>query len=120
MNLRQETDSQTHTTGWCSPAGRVGRGGGAGLGGQELPTAGYRISGFWDFPGGPVGRNPPSSEGPTGLIPACGAKIPHATQPEHSGAHLPKQGVCVPQLGPDTAKQIDIFQKNAIGLFKNK
>ena len=33
----------------------------------------------WDFPGGPVVKNPPSKAGNTGSIPARGTKIPHAT-----------------------------------------
>ena len=32
----------------------------------------------WDFPGGPVVKNPPVNEGTTGLIPGPG-KIPHAS-----------------------------------------
>ena len=34
---------------------------------------------FWDFPGGPVVKNPPSNAGDVGLIPGQGTKIPHAT-----------------------------------------
>ena len=30
------------------------------------------------FPGGPVGKNPPSNAGDTGSIPGQGTKIPHA------------------------------------------
>ena len=33
---------------------------------------------YWDFPGGPVVKNPPSSAGNAGLIPGQGTKIPHA------------------------------------------
>ena len=33
----------------------------------------------WDFPGGPVVKNPPSKAGDAGLIPVQGTKIPHAT-----------------------------------------
>ena len=33
----------------------------------------------WDFPGGPVLKNPPSNAGDAGSIPGRGIKIPHAT-----------------------------------------
>ena len=33
---------------------------------------------FWDFPGGPVVKNPPSNAGDMGSIPDRGTKIPHA------------------------------------------
>ena len=32
----------------------------------------------WDFPGGPVVKNPPYNAGDAGLIPGQGTKIPHA------------------------------------------
>ena len=32
----------------------------------------------WDFPGGPVVKNPPANTGDTGSIPSPGTKIPHA------------------------------------------
>ena len=35
-------------------------------------------SNMWDFPGGPVVKNPPSSAGDVGSIPGQGTKIPHA------------------------------------------
>ena len=54
----------------------------------------------WDFPGGPVVKNPPSNAGDMGLIPGRGTKIPHATgqlslhaattEPAHSRAHMPQ------------------------------
>ena len=31
-----------------------------------------------DFPGGPVGKNPPPNVGDAGSIPGLGIKIPHA------------------------------------------
>ena len=34
---------------------------------------------LWNFPGGPVVKNPPSNAGDAGSIPGWGAKIPHAT-----------------------------------------
>ena len=34
----------------------------------------------WDFPGGPVVKNPPSNAGDAGLIPGQGTKIPHAME----------------------------------------
>ena len=33
----------------------------------------------WDFPGGPVVKNLPSSAGDVGSIPGQGTKIPHAS-----------------------------------------
>ena len=33
---------------------------------------------IWDFPGGPVVKNPPSNAGDVGSIPGWGTKIPHA------------------------------------------
>ena len=33
----------------------------------------------WDFPGGPMVENPPSSAGDTGLISGWGTNIPRAT-----------------------------------------
>ena len=34
---------------------------------------------FWDFPGGPVLKNPPYNVGDAGSVPGQGTKIPHAT-----------------------------------------
>ena len=34
----------------------------------------------WDFPGGPVVKNPPANAGDMNSIPGQGTKIPHATQ----------------------------------------
>ena len=34
----------------------------------------------WDFPGGPVVKNPPSNAGDMGLIPGQGTKISHAVE----------------------------------------
>ena len=58
------------------------------------------ISGGWDFPGGPVVKNLPSSAGDAASIPGWGTKIPHATgqlslraattEPTHSGARAPQ------------------------------
>ena len=54
----------------------------------------------WDFIGGPVVKNLPSSAGDVGSIPGPGTKIPHAagqlsphaatTEPGCSGARLPQ------------------------------
>ena len=38
----------------------------------------FKIRFSWDFPGGPVVKNLPSSAGDVGLIPGQGTKIPHA------------------------------------------
>ena len=77
---------------------------------------GIRSRPAWDFPGGPVVKNPPSNAGDTGLIPDRGTKIPHAagqlilcatsTEPEHLNyrARTPQtteptfSGACVLQL----------------------
>ena len=70
---------------------------------------------MWDFPGGPVVKNPPSNAGEAGSIPGQGTKIPHAvgqlsayvtttelmrlnerarvpqtTEPTRPGTHVPK------------------------------
>ena len=37
-------------------------------------------SNMWDFPGGPVVKNPPSSAGAVGSIPGQGTKIPHVVK----------------------------------------
>ena len=37
-----------------------------------------KTAGHWDFPGGPVVKDPPSNVGDMGLIPGGGTKIPHA------------------------------------------
>ena len=50
----------------------------------------------WDFPGGPVVKNPPSNAGDSGLNPDQRTKIPQlspralTTEPMSSGAHAPK------------------------------
>ena len=33
---------------------------------------------FWDYPGGPVVKTPPSNAGGVGSIPGQGTKVPHA------------------------------------------
>ena len=38
----------------------------------------YQTKHSWDFPDGPVVKNPPSNAGDAGLIPGRGTKIPHA------------------------------------------
>ena len=35
---------------------------------------------LWDFPGGPVVKNPPCEAGYIGLIPGQGTKIPHGAE----------------------------------------
>ena len=37
---------------------------------------------IWDFPDGPVVKNPPSNAGDSGSIPGWGTKSPHATSTE--------------------------------------
>ena len=54
----------------------------------------------WDFPGGPVVKNPPCKVGDAGSIPGQGTKISHAmgqlsvyataTEHTHSGAYAPQ------------------------------
>ena len=71
---------------------------------------------WWNFPGGPVVKNPPSNSGDTGSIPSWGTKIPHAAgqlSPRattidlmrlNKRAHVPQtteptcSGACMPQL----------------------
>ena len=62
----------------------------------------------WDFPGGPVVKNPPSNAGDLGSNSGQRTKIPHAegqpspraltTEPMGSGTHTPK-------LRPDVVKK---------------
>ena len=64
---------------------------------QEFP---WLKRAAWDFPGGPMVKNLPSSAGDAGSIPDRGTKIPLATgqlspcaattEPAHSGAHTPQ------------------------------
>ena len=56
----------------------------------------------WDFPGGPVAKNPPSNAGDAGSIPGRGTKIPHAAEhlsPRTTTTELARlnQRACVPQ-----------------------
>ena len=56
---------------------------------------------YWDFPGGPVVRNPPCNAGDTGSIPGRGTKIPHAARQlsSRTSTREPTQsGACAPQL----------------------
>ena len=72
---------------------------------------------YWDFPGGPVVKNPPSNAGDTGSIPGWGTisivgrgtKIPHATGrlSPHTTTREParcNERSHMPQLRPDAAK----------------
>ena len=68
---------------------------------------------MWDFPGGPVVKNPPASAGDTGLIPGLGTKILHAAEqlnpytattepPCYGGAHglqqkIPHNAMLIPR-----------------------
>ena len=64
----------------------------------------------WDFPGGPVVKNPPSNAGDAGSIPGRETRIPHAagllnlhaTTREKPVRHNERS--CMPRLRPDTAK----------------
>ena len=49
---------------------------------EVLPTKQNRvlIRNIWDFPGGPVVKDPPSKAGDVGSIPGQGTKIPHEGQ----------------------------------------
>ena len=38
----------------------------------------FKVALLWEFPGGPVVKNPASNAGDTDLIPSWGIKIPHA------------------------------------------
>ena len=48
-----------------------------------------------DFPGSPVVKNPPSSEGDVGSIPGWGTKIPHAAGQLSPTCH--NNWACAPQ-----------------------
>ena len=50
---------------------------------------------LWDFPGGPVAKNPTSNAGDLGSIPGRGTKIPHASgqlspSATTTEAHMPR------------------------------
>ena len=56
---------------------------------------------YWDFPGGPVVKNPSCNARDAGLIPGQGTKIPHAAGQLSLHAATIKtkySGACVPQL----------------------
>ena len=60
-----------------------------------------RICYAWDFPGGPVVKNPPSSAGDMGSIPGRGTKVPHAAgqlSPRITTTEPTRCGVCARQL----------------------
>lgn len=59
------------------------RGASPGAGGQRSAGRQGKKSQERDFPGGPVAKTWPSSAGGAGLTPGRGAKIPHASWPEH-------------------------------------
>ena len=78
---------------------------------------------LWDFPGGPMVKNPPSNAVDVGSIPGQGTKIPQATgqlslcalEPERRNQRearvhrnrrscMPQQRPRVPQQRPDAAK----------------
>ena len=48
---------------------------------------------FWDFPGGPGVKNPPSNAGDSGSTPGRGTKIPHASGQLSSHASM-REPVC--------------------------
>ena len=48
------------------------------LGSASVPQLPPVIRASWDFPGGPVVKNPPSNAADTGSISGRGTKIPHA------------------------------------------
>ena len=67
---------------------------------EAVPIVRMKNNEGWDFPGGPVVKNPPSNVGDAGSIPGRGTKIPHAsgqlsphattTEPVRSGARKPQ------------------------------
>ena len=73
----------------------------------------------WDFPGGPVVKNPPCNARDMGSIPGQRTKIPHAaeqlslsaTTTEHVShnywVHVPQQRSHVPQPRPNSTKYIN-------------
>ena len=77
---------------------------------------------MWDFPGGPVVRNPPSNAEDVGSIPGQGTKIPHAagqlspctatTEPACSGAlgsqlESPPAATTEPECSGDCVSQLE-------------
>ena len=57
------------------------------------------VSVFWDFPGGPVVKNPPSNAGNSGSIPGLETKISRATKISHGQlspcAATPEKALCL-------------------------
>ena len=101
---------------------------------RQLRESPRKAQFIWNFPGGPVVRNPPSNAGDAGLILGWGTKIPHASgqlslspktrepaTPQllslSSGAHEPQletscvpcQRACVPQCSQDKKAQCTEF-----------
>ena len=70
--------------------------------GKEIQReVGKKIKEIWDFPGGPVVKNPPSSAGDAGSIPGWGTKIPHTAgqlSPQIATTEPARSGTCAPQL----------------------
>ena len=56
----------------------------------------------WNFPGGPVVKNPPSNAGDTGLIPGQGTKIPHSTGQLLSPRASTREALCSKLQSPRT------------------
>ena len=68
-------------------------------------TFGFKNGPQWDFPGGKVVKNLPSSAGDAGSIPGWGTKIPHTTG--KLSWHAATSGAHVPQLeSPHTTRKI--------------
>ena len=77
-----------------------------------LPSCGSEVSLClsWDFPGGPVVKNSPSSAGDAGSIPGRGTKIPHV-----AGKLTPRattRETRTPQWRPSAAKKNKTKQKS--------
>ena len=56
---------------------------------------------WWDFPGGPVVKNPPGNAGEVGSI--LGGEL-RSHMPQGNWLYAPQWRSCVPQLWPDAAK----------------
>jgi len=68
---------------------------------QENPNVRQQMNG-WDFPDGPVIKNPCSNSGDMGLIPGWGTKIPYTTG--QVSPHTTTREACVLQWRTSTTK----------------
>ena len=59
---------------------------------EDMDTTEQLTHTLWDFPGGPVVKNPPCNAGDMGLIPSQGTKIPHTAVSQLLSQHASTKG----------------------------